>query len=221
VQIDISDVYRDGVVQWGEIWMQPDMLVLAGPEIAGLPYVISGLVAAGALAAVLSTADGLLLTIANALSHDVYFHMVDRNASSQKRVTTSKILLLCVAMFASYVTSLNLGNILFLVGAAFSLAASCLFPALVLGVFWKRTTRLGATAGMVSGLLVCVYYIVTTYPFFTRLTGYVGARWWGVDPISAGAFGVPVGFAVAIVFSLLGEHPSERDRHLVDHLRRP
>ncbi|MBN9116163.1 MAG: VC_2705 family sodium/solute symporter, partial [Pandoraea sp.] len=126
VQLDISDVYRDGVVQWGEIWMQPDMLVLAGPEIAGLPYVISGLVAAGALAAVLSTADGLLLTIANALSHDVYFHMVDRNASSQKRVTTSKILLLCVAMFASYVTSLNLGNILFLVGAAFSLAASCL-----------------------------------------------------------------------------------------------
>lgn len=221
VQLDISDVYRDGVVQWGEIWMQPDMLVLAGPEIAGLPYVISGLVAAGALAAVLSTADGLLLTIANALSHDVYFHMVDRNASSQKRVTTSKILLLCVAMFASYVTSLKLGNILFLVGAAFSLAASCLFPALVLGVFWKRTTRLGATAGMVSGLLVCVYYIMTTYPFFTRLTGFAGSRWWGVDPISAGAFGVPVGFAVAIVFSLLGGRPSERDRHLVDHLRRP
>jgi len=128
---------------------------------------------------------------------------------------------LCVAMFASYVTSLKLGNILFLVGAAFSLAASCLFPALVLGVFWKRTTRLGATAGMVSGLLVCVYYIMTTYPFFTRLTGFAGTRWWGVDPISAGAFGVPVGFAVAIAFSLLGGRPSERDRHLVDHLRRP
>src|SRR5258707_11668979 len=160
--ISLADTNGDGIVRWSEIQMQPDMVVLAAPEIAGLPYVMSGLIAAGALAAALSTADGLLLTIANALSHDVYYHMVDPTASSQRRVTISKILLLGVALFASYVASLNTGNILFLVGAAFSLAASSLFPVLVLGVFWKRTTKHGAVAGMLAGLSVCIYYIVST-----------------------------------------------------------
>ena len=211
----------DGIVRWSEIQMQPDMVVLAAPEIAGLPYVMSGLIAAGALAAALSTADGLLLTIANALSHDVYYHMVDPAASSQRRVTISKILLLGVALFASYVASLNTGNILFLVGAAFSLAASSLFPVLVLGVFWKRTTRLGAVAGMVAGLAVCLYYIVSTYPFFTQLTGFTGARWFGIEPISAGVFGVPAGFVAAIVVSLVDRKPDAYTRALVDYIRHP
>ncbi|MGE8475358.1 MAG: sodium:solute symporter family protein, partial [Paraburkholderia hospita] len=205
--LSIADVNGDGIVRWSEIQMQPDMVVLAAPEIAGLPYVMSGLIAAGALAAALSTADGLLLTIANALSHDVYYHMVDPEASSQKRVTISKILLLGVALFASYVASLNTGNILFLVGAAFSLAASSLFPVLVLGVFWKRTTRLGAVAGMVAGLVVCIWYIVSTYPFFTQLTGFVGPRWFGIEPISSGVFGVPAGFLVTVLVSLVDRKP--------------
>jgi len=199
----ISDINGDGIVQWAEIMVQPDMIVLAAPEIAGLPSVISGLIAAGALAAALSTADGLLLTIANALSHDVYYHMVNRSATHQKRVTTAKIVLLAVALAAAYATSLRPGNILFLVGAAFSLAASCFFPALVLGIFWRRTTRAGAVAGMLVGLSVSVYYIFVNYPFFTRMTGIFGDRWFGVDPIASGAFGVPAGFATAILVSLL------------------
>jgi cation/acetate symporter len=219
--ISISDVNGDGIVRWSEIQMQPDMVVLAAPEISGLPYVMSGLIAAGALAAALSTADGLLLTIANALSHDVYYHMVDPSASSQRRVTVSKILLLGVALFASFVASLNTGNILFLVGAAFSLAASSLFPVLVLGVFWKRTTRLGAVAGMVAGLVVCIYYIVSTYPFFTQMTGFAGARWFGIEPISSGVFGVPAGFLVAIVVSLVDRKPDAYTRALVDYIRHP
>ncbi|CAM2193702.1 Uncharacterized symporter H16_A2524 [Paraburkholderia kururiensis] len=219
--ISVIDVNGDGFVRWSEIYMQPDMVVLAAPEIAGLPYVMSGLIAAGALAAALSTADGLLLTIANALSHDVYYHMVAPRASSQRRVTISKILLLGVALFASWVASLNTGNILFLVGAAFSLAASSLFPVLVLGVFWKRTTRLGAVAGMVAGLSVCVYYIVATYPFFTQLTGFVGARWFGIEPISSGVFGVPAGFLVAIAVSLLDRKPDAYTVALVDYIRHP
>ena len=219
--IGISDMNGDGIVRWSEIQMQPDMVVLAAPEIAGLPYVMSGLIAAGALAAALSTADGLLLTIANALSHDVYYHMVDPSASSQRRVTISKILLLGVALFASYVASLNTGNILFLVGAAFSIAASSLFPVLVLGVFWKRTTRRGAVAGMVAGLGVCIYYIVSTYPFFTQLTGFTGARWFGIEPISSGAFGVPAGFLVAIAVSLVDRRPDAWTRALVDYIRHP
>jgi cation/acetate symporter len=219
--MSIADVNGDGIVRWSEIQMQPDMVVLAAPEIAGLPYVMSGLIAAGALAAALSTADGLLLTIANALSHDVYYHMVDPEASSQRRVTISKILLLGVALFASYVASLNTGNILFLVGAAFSLAASSLFPVLVLGVFWKRTTRLGAVAGMIAGLAVCIWYIVSTYPFFTQLTGFVGARWFGIEPISSGVFGVPAGFLVTVLVSLVDRKPDAYTRALVDYIRHP
>ncbi|MBY4871390.1 cation acetate symporter [Burkholderia sp. Bp9017] len=219
--ISVVEVIRDGIVHWSEIQMQPDMVVLAAPEIAGLPYVVSGLIAAGALAAALSTADGLLLTIANALSHDVYYCMVAPHASSQRRVTISKVLLLGVALFASYVASLNTGKILFLVGAAFSLAASSFFPVLVLGVFWKRTTTRGAIAGMVTGLAVCVYYIVSTYPYFTQLTGFAGRTWFGIEPISSGVFGVPAGFAVAIAVSLLDRPPDEYTRALVDYIRHP
>ena len=161
------------------------------------------------------------LTIANALSHDVYYHMVAPDATSQRRVTISKVLLLGVALFASYVASLNTGKILFLVGAAFSLAASSFFPVLVLGVFWKRTTTRGALAGMVTGLGVCLYYIVSTYPYFTQLTGFSGKTWFGIEPISSGVFGVPAGFAVAIVVSLLDRRPDDYTRALVDYIRHP
>jgi cation/acetate symporter len=125
----VTDFNKDGIVQLAELTIGGDLIVLATPEIAGLPYVISGLVAAGGLAAALSTADGLLLTIANALSHDLYYKMIDPNAPTVRRIAVSKGLLLVVALIAAYVTSLKPGNILFLVGAAFSLAASGFFPA--------------------------------------------------------------------------------------------
>ncbi|MBL8492429.1 MAG: VC_2705 family sodium/solute symporter, partial [Rhodocyclaceae bacterium] len=162
----IADINKDGIVQLAEITIGGDLVVLATPEIAGLPYVISGLVAAGGLAAALSTADGLLLTIANALSHDLYYKMIDPNAPTVRRLAVSKGLLLVVAALAAYVTSLKPGDILFLVGAAFSLAASGFFPALVCGVFWKRANKLGAILGMAAGLGTCAYYMYMTYPFF-------------------------------------------------------
>ena len=96
--LNITDVNRDGIVQLAEIVIGGDLIVLATPEIAGLPYVVSGLVAAGGLAAALSTADGLLLTIANALSHDLYYKMIDPSASTKFRVTLSKVLLVVVAI---------------------------------------------------------------------------------------------------------------------------
>ena len=164
--LNITDINKDGIVQWAEVVIGGDLIVLATPEIAGLPYVVSGLVAAGGLAAALSTADGLLLTIANALSHDLYYKMIDPHASTAKRVTISKVLLVVVAIIAAYVTSLKPGDILFLVGAAFSLAASAFFPPLVLGVFWKRANKWGAIIGMIVGLGICVYYMYTRYPFF-------------------------------------------------------
>jgi len=213
----LQDVNMDGIVQRAEIAIGGDIVVLATPEIAGLPYVISGLVAAGGLAAALSTADGLLLTIANALSHDIYYKMIDPNAPTVRRLAVSKGLLLVVAVVAAYVTSLKPGDILFLVGAAFSLAASGFFPALVLGVFWRRANKLGAIIGMLSGLGICMYYMYMTYPFF----GIKAPLWWDINPISAGIFGIPAGIIGVIVGSLISPAPSKKVQDLVDHVRYP
>jgi cation/acetate symporter len=223
--MSVVDVNRDGIVQLAEISIGGDIVVLATPEIAGLPYVISGLVAAGGLAAALSTADGLLLTIANALSHDFYYKMLDPHASTTRRVTVSKMLLLVVAAIAAYVASQKPADILFLVSAAFSLAAAAFFPALVLGIFWKRANRWGATLGMVSGLCITFYYMATTQPWLRGLFGVTRPVaehiWWGIQPISAGLWGVPVGFAVIIIVSLLTPAPDAETQDLVEHVRYP
>jgi len=213
----IADINKDGIVQLAEITIGTDLIVLATPEIAGLPYVISGLVAAGGLAAALSTADGLLLTIANAMSHDLYYKMIDPHASTVRRLAVSKGLLLVVAVIAAYVTSLKPGDILFLVGAAFSLAASGFFPALVMGVFWRRANKLGAIVGMLSGLGICMYYMYMTYPFF----GVNAPLWWDISPISSGIFGIPAGLIGVVVGSLLSAPPSKEVQELVDHVRYP
>ena len=215
--MSVTDINKDGIVQLAEITIGGDLIVLATPEIAGLPYVISGLVAAGGLAAALSTADGLLLTIANALSHDVYYKMIDPNAPTTRRLAISKGLLLVVALLAAYVTSLKPGDILFLVGAAFSLAASGFFPALALGVFWKRANKWGAIVGMTAGLATCMYYMYATYPFF----GVNAPLWWDINPISAGIFGMPAGIIGVILGSLLTAAPSKEVQDLVDHVRYP
>ena len=214
----IVDINLDGIVQLAEITIGGDLIVLATPEIAGLPYVISGMVAAGGLAAALSTADGLLLTIANALSHDVYYKMIDPKASTVRRLAISKGLLVLVALFAAYTASLKPGDILFLVGAAFSLAASAFFPALVLGVFWKRANYLGAVIGMLVGLGVCMYYMYMTYPFFG---GVAANQWFDIAPIAAGIFGMPAGFLGIIIGSLISKAPAKEIQELVDHVRYP
>ena len=223
--LSIDDVNRDGIVQLAEIAIDPDILVLAMPEIAGLPYVMSGLVAAGGLAAALSTADGLLLTIANALSHDLYYKMIQPDASTARRVTISKLLLLVVALAAAAVASQKPADILFLVSAAFSLAAAGLFPALVLGIFWKRANATGACLGMLAGLGTTFYYMATTQPWlrgvFGVTTPVADNIWWGISPISAGVFGVPVGFLVMIVASLATRAPAQDVQTMVDNLRYP
>jgi cation/acetate symporter len=216
--ISIVDVNGDGIVQLAEIAIDGDVLTLATPEIGGLPYVISGLVAAGGLAAALSTADGLLLAISNALSHDIYFKIVDPGASTQKRVTISKLLLLAVAFIAAYVASQRPADILSLVGAAFSLAGSTMFPALVAGVFWKRANFAGAIAGMATGFIVCTYYMLHTNPM---LGGSLDAVWFHIAPISAGVFGVPAGALALAAVSLATKPPPRASGGLVEHIRAP
>ncbi|PKO68390.1 MAG: cation acetate symporter [Betaproteobacteria bacterium HGW-Betaproteobacteria-16] len=221
--MSITDINKDGILQLNEMTIGGDIIVLATAEIGGLPYVISGLVAAGGLAAALSTADGLLLTIANALSHDLYYKMIDPNASTARRVTISKMLLLIVALAAAYVAAQKPADILFLVSAAFSFAAAAFFPALVLGIFWKRATGIAASIGMIAGLGTTFYYMVTTQPWMRGLFGVTSPveLWWGIQPISAGVFGVPLGFAVIIVLSLVTPAPSRKVQELVEHVRYP
>ena len=221
--LSVSDVNKDNLLQLNELTISGDIIVLLTPELAGLPYVISALVAAGALAAALSTADGLLLTISNALGHDLYFKMIDPKASTVSRVTVSKILLLVVALLAAYVAAQKPADILFLVSAAFSFAAASFFPALSLGIFWKRATGIGASLGMVSGLGVTFYYMVTNQPWLRSTFGITSPirLWWDIDPISAGLFGVPVGFIVIILISLVTPAPSQKVQDLVEHVRYP
>ena len=215
--MSVTDINKDGIVQLAEITIGGDLVMLATPEIAGLPYAVTALVAAGGLAAALSTADGLMLTISNSLSHDVYYKMIDPHAPTSRRLFISKALLLGVAVLAAYITSLKPGDILFLVGTAFSLAASAFFPALVLGVFWKRANKTGAILGMVSGLATCMCYIYMTYPFF----GVNAPLWWDINPISAGIFGMPVGFSGVIIGSLLTAEPARDIQDMVDQVRYP
>src|SRR5450830_1323622 len=221
--LSVADVNKDNILQLNEITIGGDIIVLLTPELAGLPFVISGLVAAGGLAAALSTADGLLLTIANALGHDLYYKMIDPNASTVSRVTVSKILLLIVALFAAYVAAQKPADILFLVSAAFSFSAASFFPALSLGIFWKRATGSAAVLGMVSGLGVTSYYMFTTQPWLRATFGITSPvqLWWGIDPISAGLFGVPVGFAVIVLVSLVTPPPSQKAQDLVEYIRYP
>jgi cation/acetate symporter len=225
--LSVTDINKDGIFQLGEMRIGGDIIVLATPEIGGLPYVISGMVAAGGLAAALSTADGLLLTIANALSHDVYYKVIDPNASTARRVTLSKILLLVVALAAAYVAynvyATKQADILFLVSAAFSFAAASFFPALVLGIFWKRASSAGAVAGMIAGLGVTAYYMIMNHPWMRNVFGVTSPveLWAGIQPISAGVFGVPVGFAVIILVSLFTPAPSAKVQELIEHIRYP
>jgi cation/acetate symporter len=222
--LSLEDVNGDGIVQLSELRLGPDVVVLAMPAIAGMPYVLTGLVAAGGLAAALSTADGLLLTIANALSHDLYFRMIDKSASPARRVTIAKVLLLAVALVAAVVAMLRPGDIVSLVGLAFSLAAASLFPALALGIFWRRANGPGAIAGMLAGFGVCTFYIATRYPFFQSSLGLNPGDWppwFGIDAISSGVFGVPVGALVLVGVSLATKAPSQKSRDLVDYLRSP
>ena len=223
--VSVQDINGDGLLQFAELRLGGDMIVLAAPELGGLPLVVTYLVAAGGLAAALSTADGLLLTISNALSHDFIFRIARVRTSAIKRVTLSKMMVLVTAVLAAWVASLRIANILPFVTAAFSLAAATFFPALVFGIFWRRANRAGAVAGMLAGVGLCLWYMARNLPgprAWLSL-GPAGAdlRWWGIDPMSAGVFGVPLGCAVLVLVSLLTRQPAAAEVAMVDALRRP
>jgi cation/acetate symporter len=223
--VSVQDINGDGFLQFAELRLGADMIVLAAPELGGLPLVVTYLVAAGGLAAALSTADGLLLTISNALSHDFFFRVVRPQASAIKRVMFSKLMVLVTAVLAAWVASLRITAILPFVSAAFSLAAATFFPALVMGIFWRRANRAGALAGMLTGAGLCLWYMARNLAgpraFFGL--GELGAdlRWFGIDPVAAGVFGVPAGCLMLVLVSLITTAPGADEQAMAEQLRKP
>ena len=210
----VVDQSGDGIVQLNEFFMRADIVVLATPEIAGLPYVISGLVAAGGLAAAMSTADGLLLAIANALSHDLYYKIIDPKADTRTRLIVARVLLIVIGAAAAGIAMLKLTGILGAVAWAFCFANSGLFFPLVLGVWWKRANAAGAVAGMVVGFAVGSWYLWAVY---------AGGMtpWLGLDHLRFGIVGMPASLIAMVVVSLLTPAPSKEIQDMVDETRLP
>ena len=222
--VSIDDINRDHLVQWAELSISPDVIVLATPEIAGLPYVISGMVAAGGLAAALSTAEGLLLSITSALSHDIYFKMMRPDASSSWRLIVSKTVMVSMAIIAAAIAVQRPASLVDMVAWAFSLSGAALFPALVLGIFWPRANRQGAIAGICVGLAVTLYYIARVRFDSIPWLGWYGIGmepWYGIEAAAAGVFGVPAGLVANVVVSWLTAPPPAESRQFIERLRYP
>ena len=212
--LKVIDGNGDGIVQINEFFMRGDIVVLATPEMAGLPYVISGLVAAGGLAAAMSTADGLLLAIANALSHDLYYKIIDPKADTKTRLIVARIMLVLIGAAGAFVASLKLTSILGAVAWAFCFANSGLFFPLVLGVWWKRANRAGAIAGMVGGFGAGAWYL-----YMVQFAGMT--PWMGIDGLRFGMIGMPVSLILMVVVSLMTEEPDAETQKMVDEIRIP
>jgi cation/acetate symporter len=250
-----------GVLRFQDFVINTDVIVLSTPEIAGLPYVISGLVAAGGLAAALSTADGLLLAIANALSHDIYYKMLDPNAPTIRRLTVARVLLFFVAVASAALAATKPSDILAMVGWAFSLAMAGNFPALVMGIWWKRATTAGAICGIIAGWGICLFYLVVSRYYPQAGVAYFGMSsllnpetgqalinvsqimadpkwiadvpasaanpmaskvgWFDLNNINCGLLGMPLGFLVIYVVSLMTKAPSQEMQAFIDEIRRP
>jgi cation/acetate symporter len=215
----VIDQNGDGLVGVNEFFLNPDIIVLATPEFAGLPYVISGLVAAGGMAAAMSTADGLLLAMANALSHDLYYKIIDPKAETKKRLLTARILLLAIGAAGAIVASFRLTGILGAVAWAFCFAMSGLFFPLVLGVWWKRANRAGAIAGMVVGLAAGWWYLLAV----RNPEAWYGLAqpWLGMNDLRFGMVGMTASLIAMVVVTLLTPAPDEETQRMVDEVRIP
>jgi len=215
----VIDQNGDGILQINEFFLNPDIIVLATPEFAGLPYVISGLVAAGGMAAAMSTADGLLLAMANALSHDLYYKIIDPKAETRKRLLTARILLLVIGAAGALVASMKLTGILGAVAWAFCFAMSGLFFPLVLGVWWKRANRAGAIAGMLGGLFVGWWYLIAVRN--PEAWYGIAAPWIGLTDLRFGIVGITASLIAMVVVTLLTPAPDEETQRMVDEVRIP
>ena len=209
----VSDFNGNGTLELNEFFMGGKAVVLATPEIAGLPYVISGLVAAGGMAAAMSTADGLVLAIANALSHDLYYKIIDPKADTAKRLIVARVLLVIIGFAGATIAAMEIQGILGSVIWAFDFAMSGLFFPLVLGVWWKRANAPGAIAGMLVGLAVGTWYLIHVR------TG--GTPIMGVTQLTFGIHGALASLVSMVVVSLATKEPDKATQKMVDEIRIP
>jgi cation/acetate symporter len=209
----VSDFNGHGTLELNEFFMGGKAVVLDTPEIDGLPDVISGLVAAGGMAAAMSTADGLVLAIANALSHDLYYKIIDPKAETKKRLIVARVLLFIIGFAGASIAALEIQGILGSVIWAFDFAMSGLFFPLVLGVWWKRANAQGAVAGMLLGLISGTAYLV-----WVRNGG---AGFWGVTQLTFGIVGSLVSLVSMVVVSLMTPAPDAATQRMLDEVRIP
>ena len=210
-----------------ELTVDRDIMVLANPEIAGLPDWVIALVAAGGIAAALSTAAGLLLVISAAVSHDLIKGIFAPNISDKSELLAGRMAAAVAILIAGYLGYDPPGWVAQVVAFAFGLAAASLFPAILLGIFFKRINKEGAIAGMLTGLLFTYFYIEYFKGLFLKWAGSpwgedVAGNWWfGISPEGIGVIGMLLNFTVAIVVSYATAAPPERVQHMVEHIRVP
>ena len=219
--ITFTDLNNDGVVNYvageaGELVVNNDIIVLATPEIAGLPAPVVGLVAAGGLAAALSTASGLLLVISSAVANDVYYKRINPQASEARQLMVGRIAMAGAIVVAGYLGINPPGFVAQVVALAFGLAASSFFPVLVLGIFWKKTTAAGAAAGMIAGLGTTFLYMLWTIDIYGNSAGILG-----IPETGFGTIGMLINFVVTIVVSQFTRKPSALMQELVEEIRYP
>jgi cation/acetate symporter len=212
----ISQLPPDQPLTYTDVAINNDIIVLASPEIGGLPAPIVGLVAAGGLAAALSTASGLLLVISSAVANDIYYKKINPQATEKQQLTVGRIAMAGAIVVAGYLGINPPGFVAQVVALAFGLAAASFFPILVLGIFWKKCTAAGAAAGMITGLVITMAYIWWTIPIWGGSEGI-----WGIPATGFGTVGMLINFAVTIIVSTFTTKPSEEMQELVEEIRFP
>ena len=224
--IVFNDKNNDGRIQYvgdaatNELTVNRDIMVLANPEIAQLPNWVVALVAAGALAAALSTAAGLLLVISTSISHDLMKRSLAPNITEKQELNYARVAIFFAVLIAGYFGINPPGFVAEVVAFAFGLAAASFFPAIVLGIFYSRMNRQGAVAGMLSGFTFTAAYII--YFKFISPELSTAANWWfGISPEGIGTMGTIVNLVVALVVCRFTEEPPEEVQEIVRNIRLP
>ncbi|MHA6630000.1 sodium:solute symporter family protein [Pseudonocardia sichuanensis] len=218
--ITVDDANGNGLIDYGpdagEVTVNNDIIVLAAPEIAGLPAPVVGLVAAGALAAALSTASGLLLVISSSVANDLYYKRINPQATEERQLLVGRIAMGAAIVVAGYLGINPPGFVAQVVALAFGLACASFFPILVLGIFWKKTTAMGATAGLAAGLITTMAYMLWTIDIYGDGDGILG-----IPETGFGTVGMVINFVVTIIVSQFTPKPTVAMQELVEEIRYP
>ena len=224
--LTFTDKNDDGLIQYvadpqlNELTIDRDIMVMANPEIAELPNWVIALLAAGALAAALSTAAGLLLVISSSVSHDLIKKIIKPDVSEKGELIAARVSAFFAVLLAGYFGINPPGFVAAVVALAFGLAAASFFPAIVMGIFYKRMNKEGAISGMITGLLLMLFYM--TKFKFGWFGGGTEADWWfGISPEGFGTFAMLVNFVVSLTVCHLTKEPSKEVQDLVENIRIP